>query len=112
MSFQLHCILETFSALFALEGFFVCMFSSVLVVVPFIGITVVTFTAFVHHTTVGALMFYQVAVMGEVLFTKRFLVFVFPCFAETRHVSFWLMSTVSTLKLHSNYYPSCQNQSF
>ena len=86
MSFQLHRILETFSTLFALEGFFVCMFSQVLIVVPFIGVTVVTLAAFVHYTTLGALMFYQVTFMGEVLFTKRFLAFVFPCFAMANHV--------------------------
>ena len=86
MLFQLHRILETFSALFALEGFFVCMFSQVLIVFPFIRITVVTLAAFVHHTTVGTLMFYQVAFMGEVLFTKRSLAFVFPCLAMANHV--------------------------
>ena len=86
MLFQLHRILEMFSALFTLEGFFICMFSQVLIVVPFIGVTVVALAAFVHYTTVGALMFYQVTFMGEVLFTERFLAFVFPCFTMANHV--------------------------
>lgn len=62
------------------------MFYQVLIVVPFIRITVVALAAFVHHMTVGALMFYQVAFMGDVLFTKGFLAFVFPCFAMANHV--------------------------
>ena len=62
------------------------MFSQVLIVIPFIGITIIAFAAFVHHTTVGALVFYQVTFMSEVLVTKRFLAFVFTCIAMADHV--------------------------
>ena len=73
-------------ALFALELSFVCVFSQVLIVVPFIGVTVVTLATFIHNSTMGMFVFYQVTFVSEVLFTERFLAFVFPCFAIANHV--------------------------
>ena len=80
MSFQLHHVLEMFSTLFVLEGGLVCVFSQVLIVVSFIRVTVVTLAAFVHNSTVGAFMFYQIAFVGEVFFTERFLGICIPLF--------------------------------
>ena len=42
MALQLHRVPETFSTLFTLEGFFICMSPEVLVVIPFVRITVIT----------------------------------------------------------------------
>ena len=86
MPFQLHYVLEMFSALFALEGSCICMFSQVLIVVSLIGVTVVTLATFVHNSTMGTFVFYQVAFVSEVLFAERFLAFVFPCFTMANYV--------------------------
>ena len=70
MPFQLHYVLEMFFALFALEGSCICMFSQVLIVVSLIGVTVVTLATFVHNSTMGTFVFYQVAFVSEVLSQK------------------------------------------
>ena len=57
MVLQLHHVLEVFSTLFALEGFVIGVSPEVLVVIPFVRITVITLTAFIHYTTVGVLTF-------------------------------------------------------
>ena len=81
MPFELHSIFESLSALFAQEGFLICVLPEVLVVIPLIRITVVAFAAFVHYTAMGALMLYQVTFMCEVLITEGLLTFVFLCIA-------------------------------
>ena len=56
MTFQLHSVLKPFSTLFALEWGFICVLAKVLVVVPFITITVLTLTTLVHYPAVGSFM--------------------------------------------------------
>ena len=92
MPFQLHRVLEMFSALFALEGTFICVFSWVLIVVSFIRVTVVTLTAFVHSTTMSTFMFYQITFVSEV-----------PLW-QTMWWSSWLLKGKNALQtLHSNW---------
>ena len=57
MALQLHRVLKTFSTLFTLEGFVICVSPEVLIVIPFVRVTVITLTAFIHYTTVGAFVF-------------------------------------------------------
>ena len=86
MSLELHSIFESLSTLFALEGFLICVLSEVLVVIPLVRIAVLAFAAFVHHTTMGAFMLYQVTFMCKVLVTEGLLAFVFPCVTVADHV--------------------------
>ena len=57
MALQLHRVLETFSTLFTLEGFVICVSPEVLVVIPFVRVTVTTLAAFIHYTAMGAFVF-------------------------------------------------------
>ena len=57
MMLQLHCVLKAFSTLFTLEGFVIGVSPEVLVVIPFVRITLITLTAFIHYTAVGAFVF-------------------------------------------------------
>ena len=57
MALQLHRVLEEFSKLFTLEGFFICMSPKALIVVPFVGIAIITLTAFIDYTTMGTFVF-------------------------------------------------------
>ena len=57
MTLQLHRVLEAFSTFFTLEGFLVGVFPEVLVVIPFVQVTVLTLTAFIHYTTMSTFVF-------------------------------------------------------
>ena len=57
MALQLHRVLEAFSRLFTLEGFVIGVSPEVLVVIPFVRVTVLTLTAFIHYTTMSTFVF-------------------------------------------------------